>query len=70
MRKFLSSLSVGAGALLFPLFALATAGTYDPITAAVDWADVVTAIVAVAALVAAVLVVVRGSRFLLAMIRR
>jgi len=44
--------------------------TYDPITTAVDWAEVVTGVVAIAALIAAVLVVVRGSRMLLGMVRR
>ena len=46
------------------------AGTYDPITTAVDWSDVTTGIVAIAALVAAVLVVSRGSKMLLRMIGR
>jgi len=50
--------------------ALATPGTYDGITAAVDWADVITGITAIAALVAAVLVVMRGSKMLLRMIGR
>jgi hypothetical protein len=36
----------------------------------VDWSDVVTGIVAVAALIAAVLVVMKGSRMLLRMIGR
>lgn len=43
---------------------------YDGIIAAVDWADVVTGITAIAALVAAVLVVMRGSKMLLRMIGR
>lgn len=46
------------------------AGTYDGITAAVNWADVITAVVAVGALVAAVLVVKRGARMILSMIGR
>ncbi|MEM8684362.1 MAG: hypothetical protein AAGF72_13075 [Pseudomonadota bacterium] len=45
-------------------------GTYDTITGAVDWSEVVTGIVAIAALVAAVLVVMRGSKMLLRMIGR
>lgn len=46
------------------------AGDYDAITAAVDWADVITGIAAIAALVAAVLVVKRGAKMLLGMIGR
>lgn len=42
---------------------------YDDIVAAVDWTDVVTGIVAIAALVAAVKVVMVGSRMLLRNIR-
>lgn len=42
---------------------------YDAITAAVDWADVITGIAAIAALVAAVKVVKAGVRMLLGMIR-
>lgn len=45
-------------------------GTYDSITTAVDWSEVSTGIVAIAALVAAVLVVSRGSKMLLRMIGR
>lgn len=45
-------------------------GTYDAITTAVDWSEVVTGIVAIAALVAAVLVVKRGSGMLLRVIGR
>jgi hypothetical protein len=55
--------TLGAGAVMAQT-------AYDDITAAVDWADVVTGIVAIAALVAAVLVVMRGSRMLLRMIGR
>lgn len=59
---------VGAGtALLAPYFANATSA-YSSITTAVDWSDVVTAVTAIAALVAAVLVVKRGSKMLLSMI--
>jgi len=45
-------------------------GPYDGITAAVDWSAVITGITAIAALVAAVLVVKRGSKMLLSMIGR
>lgn len=63
--------------LLVPVTALVGVGSnafavtaYDSITAAVNWADVITGITAIAALVAAVLVVKRGSGFLLRMIGR
>lgn len=46
------------------------AGTYDGITGAVDWSEVTTGIVAVAALIATVLVVKRGSGMLLRVIGR
>lgn len=50
--------------------ALATPTTdYDGIVAAVDWSDVVTAITAIAALLAAVLVVRKGVRMALGMIK-
>jgi predicted porin len=42
---------------------------YDPITTAVDWSAVGTAVIAVAALVAAVLVTMRGVKFVLRAIR-
>lgn len=59
------------GALASLLGSVAHAGTaYDAITAAVDWADVITGIAAIAALVAAVLVVKRGAKMLLGMIGR
>lgn len=48
----------------------AMASPYAPITTAVDWDDVTTGVIAVAALVAAVLVVIRGSRMLLSIVRR
>jgi hypothetical protein len=45
-------------------------GSYDAIISAVDWSDVITGIAAVAALIAAVLVVKRGTGMLLRMIGR
>lgn len=50
------------------VFASETA--YDGIVDAVDWGDVVTGITAIAALIAAVLVVMKGSKMLLRMIGR
>jgi len=64
--KFGALVPVGA-ALVGPAFAV---GAYDGITAAVDWSAVITGITAIAALVAAVLVVKRGSKMLLSMIGR
>lgn len=46
------------------------AGTYDAITDAVDFADVLAGVVAIAALVAAVLVGIRGVRWILAAVKR
>ena len=58
-------------AVTAPAITLAGGGgtDYDAITAAVDWADVITGIAAIAALVAAVKVVKAGVRMLLGMIR-
>lgn len=61
---------------LSSLVAAAAAGSaaaagpdFSPITGAVDWGSVVTGILAVAALAAAVYVAVRGAKMLLGMIR-
>lgn len=48
----------------------APAGTYDDLVAAVDWAEVTAAIVAIGALLAAVFVVSRGTKMVLRMIGR
>lgn len=68
----LKKIGAGFSALtLLAFFSVAqAAGTYDAITTAVNWADVITGIVAVAALVAAVLVVQRGASMLLRAIKR
>lgn len=68
LRNFLA-FGVGFSIALLTGSAFA-AGTYDAITTAVDWSQVTTGIVAIAALVAAVLVVSRGSKMLLRMIGR
>lgn len=70
--KSLRNLSAFAVGLVVALSAgiASAAGTYDAITTAVDWSQVTTGIVAIAALVAAVLVVSRGSKMLLRMIGR
>lgn len=48
----------------------AFAGAYDAITAAVSFTDVVTGVVAVAALIAVVIVAKKGAHMLLSMIGR
>jgi hypothetical protein len=67
-RKYGARVAVGASALVaLPVLA---ASPYAAITTAVDWTDVETGVVAIAALIAAVLVFVKGSKMLLAMIGR
>lgn len=62
---------LAALALALPVASFATpAGDYDAITGAVDFAQVAAGIGAIAALVAVVLVVKRGSGWLLRMIGR
>lgn len=67
----LKQLGIGALALLSTGVAMAAPPptAYDGIVAAVDWSDVVTAITAIAALLAAVLVVRKGVRMALGMIK-
>lgn len=66
--KINKALAAAAGLVLAGTVQAQTA--YDGITAAVDWSDVVTGVTAVAALLAAVYVVIRGSKMLLRMIGR
>lgn len=70
MRKFFAKIGAGFTALFVTTQAALAGGTYDSITTAVDWSEVTTGIVAIAALIAAVLVVKRGSGMLLRMIGR
>lgn len=65
MKKLLLLGTVGLG-FSAPAFAQAN---YTTLTSAVDWASAITAMMAVAALVAAVLVVRKGIRFVLGSIR-
>jgi hypothetical protein len=67
-RKFGRKVAVGS-ALLLPVSAFAAGPDLSPITGAVDWATVITGILAVAALAAAVYVAIRGAKMLLGMIR-
>lgn len=70
MRNLKQKLVLASASLIVAGAASATPTTdYDGIVAAVDWTDVVTGIVAIAALVAAVKVVMVGSRMLLRNIR-
>lgn len=72
VRKLKKLAAAGALLALSAGQAMATPTTtdYDAIVAAVDWGDVITGIGAVGALIAAVLVVRRGTRMLLSMIGR
>ena len=65
-----NALVVGVVSAIAIPVALACASPYAAIESAVDWADVITGIAAIAALVAGVLVVKRGARMLLSMIGR
>jgi hypothetical protein len=68
VRSFGRKVAVGAVALV-PVASFAAGPDFAPITAAVDWGTVITGVLAVAALVAAVYVAVRGAKMLLGMIR-
>lgn len=68
-RKYGRQLAVVGGGTLLPLLAMATpAGDYDAITAAVDFAAAGIAIAAIAALLAAPKVIMKGARMVLRMI--
>ena len=68
MKNAITKIGLGVSSLLFSSFALA-AGTYDSITAAVNWSEVTAAVVAIGALIAAVYVVVKGTKMVLRAIR-
>lgn len=57
-------------ALLVPVGAFASAGPYDAITDAVDFAAVATAVGVIAGLIAVALVAKKGARMVLSMIGR
>lgn len=73
MKNFLNrskALGLVALALVVSGVAQATPTTdYDAIVSAVDWGDVITGIGAIAALIAAVLVVRKGTRMLLSFLK-
>lgn len=67
LKRAVAAVAVAA----LPVAAFATPTTdYDAIVSAVDWADVVTGIGAIAALIAGVLVVKKGARMLLSFLGR
>lgn len=64
MRKFFASL----GLLMLAPLALAQS-VYDPITTAVDWSAVNSAVISIFALIAAVYVVFKGGKLILRALR-
>jgi hypothetical protein len=70
MKKFIFLILSFCGVLGFVQSILAAPPDYSSVTAAVDFSTVITGILSVAALVAAVLVAMRGARLLLSVIRR
>lgn len=73
MKNFLNRgkllIAVALASLVGGVAQATPAGDYDAIVAAVDWADVITGIGAIAALIAAVLIVRKGSRMLLSFLK-
>ncbi|MCY1287096.1 hypothetical protein D9M68_947860 [compost metagenome] len=67
-RKYGQKVAVGSVALV-PMVSMAAGPDFTSVTAAVDWSTVVTGVLAVAALVAAVYVAIRGAKMLIGMIR-
>lgn len=69
--KHFQKLGLALVGLAAPVLSFATpAGTYDGITGAVDFDEVATAVVAIAALIAVALVAKKGARMVLGMIGR
>jgi len=68
MKNLYGKISAGLTALFVSSMAMA-AGTYDTITAAVNWSEVTAAVVAIGALIAAVYVVVKGVKMILRAIK-
>lgn len=69
MSMFVKVWALLVAMIALPTVAMATPQSYATLTDAVDWSTAITAILAVAALLAAVLVVRKGIRFVLGMIR-
>lgn len=70
MNRFNLKVAALAAALLAPVVGFsAPAGDYDAIVDAVDWSEVITGIGAIAALIAAVFIVRKGSRMLLSFLK-
>lgn len=70
MTKAIQRGLIAAGVLVASGVANAAAPDFSSLTGAVDWSSVSTAILAIAALLAAVLVVKKGARMVLSMIGR
>lgn len=69
MKKLAAMVALAAAMIGVPALATPTATDYSTLTAAVDWSTAITALMAVAALVAGVLVVRKGIRFVLGALR-
>ncbi len=68
MRKLYNQLAFFLACLL-PAFAFATPVDLSPLTAAVDFSSVTTAVLAIAALLMAVYVAIKGTKIVLHMVR-
>lgn len=66
--RWLPAAGVAVASMLAPAVAFAQT-TYDALTGAVDFSDVETGVIAVAALIAGILVIRFGARFILRFIR-
>lgn len=69
-RKYGNRLALVATGAVLSVPAFATPSTYAGITSAVDFEEVATAVVAIAALIAVALVAKKGARMVLGMIGR
>lgn len=67
-RKYGQKLAIASVALV-PVASFAAGPDFSSITSGVDWSTVITGVIAVAALVAAVYVAIRGAKMLVGMIR-
>lgn len=70
VRKYGARVGAAVSVALLPVLAFASAGPYDAITDAVDFAAVATAVGVIAGLIAVALVAKKGARMVLSMIGR
>lgn len=70
MKRFFMNKTALTAAILTASGSASAVSIYDPLTAAVNFSEVTTGVIAVAALLAAVLVIKRGVRMLLSFIGR